>query len=195
MDCATCRCVCHNACLFQWNNKAYCIQCYKTVVVQEFDTSTTFEEIFAMRNRLLKHKRKNDQEPTHVFETIEQYVDQYLQSAGFEMTCTQFYEWKDDNQTQIIEEANQRTNQETNYTSQGRLDRRRLVEKEKLKERWKYAQKCKEFMKTCKNYEWAIRLAQEDWKLSVDGIVTALRYNTVKKHCVAELNYSERMLT
>ena len=33
-------------------------------------------------------------------------------------------------------------------------------------------------------------MAQEDWKLLVDGIVTALRYNTVKSHYIAQLNYS-----
>ena len=190
MGCATCRRLCHNACLFEWKNNAFCIQCYKTVVVKEYDTSITFEEIFAKRRNATKRKKKNDREPTPVVETIEQYVDQYLQSAGFQMTCAQFYEWKVDNKNQIVEEANQRTNHETNYTSKGTLDRRKLVEKEKTKERWEYAQKCKEFTKTCKCYERAIRLAQDDWKLSVDGIVTALRYNTVKRHCVAKLNYS-----
>ena len=33
-------------------------------------------------------------------------------------------------------------------------------------------------------------MAQEDWKLSVDGIVTALRYNAVNSHFIAKLNYS-----
>ena len=33
-------------------------------------------------------------------------------------------------------------------------------------------------------------MAQEDWKLLVDGIVTALRYNTIKSHFIAKLNYS-----
>ena len=92
MGCETCRQVCHNACLFEWKNKAYCIQCYKMVVVQEYDMPTTFEEIFAMRTRLPKRNRKNDRKPTPVVETIEQYMDQYLQSAGFQMTCAQFYE-------------------------------------------------------------------------------------------------------
>ena len=45
-------------------------------------------------------------------------------------------------------------------------------------------------MQTCKYNQWAIMLAQEDWKLLVDGIVTALRYNTVKSHFIAKLNYS-----
>ena len=154
------------------------------VVVQEYDSSTTFEEIFGMRRRLPTHKRKHDQEPTPVVETIEQYVDQYLQSAGFAMTCAQFYEWKNDTQSQIIEEAKgRRKDHETNSISKRMLDRRKLVEKPVQTERWNYWKKCKGFMQTCKYYQWAITLAQEDWKLSVDGIVIALRYNTVKSHC------------
>ena len=44
--CKTCMQVCHDACLFQWNKKVYCIQCYKTVVTDKYDTTTTFKEIF-----------------------------------------------------------------------------------------------------------------------------------------------------
>ena len=50
--CETCMRVCHNACLFQWNKKVYCIQCYKTVVADEYDTTTTFEKIFEGRKTL-----------------------------------------------------------------------------------------------------------------------------------------------
>ena len=53
-----------------------------------------------------------------------------------------------------------------------------------------YRRTCKSYQQICKNYQWAITLAQEDWKLLVDGIVTALRYNTIKSHFIAKLNYS-----
>ena len=46
------------------------------------------------------------------------------------------------------------------------------------------------YHQTCKIYERAIKLAQDDWKLSIDGIVTALRYNTVNGHFIAKVNYN-----
>ena len=85
--------VCHNEWLFQWNKKVYCIQCYKTVVTDEYDTTTTFEEIFE-RRKVGWPKRKHADEATPVPDTIEQYVVQYLNSAGFEMPSREFYEWK-----------------------------------------------------------------------------------------------------
>jgi ribosomal protein L2 len=62
--------------------------------------------------------------------------------------------------------------------------RRKLLEKEAWKQSSKY-------LRTCKSYENAIRLAQEDWKLSIDGIVTALRYNATKQHFIAKVNYTK----
>ena len=53
-----------------------------------------------------------------------------------------------------------------------------------------YWRTCKIDQQTCKSYQRAIMLAQQDWKLSVDGIVTALRYNAIKSHFIAKLNYS-----
>ena len=47
--CESCRRVCHNACLFQWKNKVYCIQCYKTMVAEDYNSTITFEEIFEER--------------------------------------------------------------------------------------------------------------------------------------------------
>ena len=101
-SCQTCTLVCQ---LFQWNKKAYCIQCYKTVVAEEYDTTTTFKKIFEATRTLPQWKRKCEGEPTLVLDMIEQYVDQYLQSAGFEMTCREFYAWKSNIDSQIMEEA------------------------------------------------------------------------------------------
>ena len=50
---------------------------------------------------------------------------------------------------------------------------------------------CKIYHRTCKIYQRAITLAQEDWKLLVDRIVTALRYNAINSHFIAKLNYSK----
>ena len=101
--CETCPQVCHNACLFQWNKKVYCIQCYKTVVTDEHDTTTTFEESFEGR-KAGQPKRKCVVEATPVLDTIKQYIDQYLNSAGFEMTSREFYKWKKSIDNQNIEE-------------------------------------------------------------------------------------------
>ena len=46
------------------------------------------------------------------------------------------------------------------------------------------------YHQTCKIYKQAIKLAQNDWKLSIDGIVNALRYNTVTGHFIAKVNYN-----
>ena len=113
--CKTCPRICQNICLFQWNRKVYCIKCYKAVVAEEYDTTTTFEEIFEVRKIQPRwQKRKHDGEPTPVLDTIEQYIDQYLKSAGYAMTSSEFFEWKkmidDQNKHEDMERKKERQN-------------------------------------------------------------------------------------
>ena len=134
--CKTCPQICHNACLFQWNRKVYCIKCYKMVVAEEYDTTTTFEEIFEARKiRPQWETRKHDGEPTPVLDTIKQYIDQYLKLTGFAMTSSEFFEWK-----KMIDDQNKHEDMErkidkiSNLMSNGKLDRRKLVENAEQKE-------------------------------------------------------------
>ena len=79
------------------------------MVADEYDTTTTFEEIFEGRKTLQpRQKRKQPGEPTLVLETIEQYINQYLKLAGFEMTSREFYEWKNSINSQPMEEEKER---------------------------------------------------------------------------------------
>ena len=73
------------------------------VVTDKYDTTTTFEEIFEGQ-KAGQPKRKHVGEATPVLDTIEQYVDQYLNSAGFEMTSREFYKWKKSIDNQNIKE-------------------------------------------------------------------------------------------
>ena len=127
--CETCPWVCHNACLFQWKKKVYCIQCYKMVVAEEYNTTTTFEEIFEARKNLpWWTKRKHEGEPTPVLDTIKQYIDQYLKSAGYQMTSSEFFEWKN-----MIDDLNKhedmgtRKDKISNITRNGKFDRKNLL--------------------------------------------------------------------
>ena len=44
--CVTCQRVCHNVCLFEWEKKVFCIKCYKIVVMEEYNYTKTFQQIF-----------------------------------------------------------------------------------------------------------------------------------------------------
>ena len=66
--------------------------------------------------------------------------------------------------------------------SNGKLDRRKLVENAGWKESSDNQRSGKIYHQTCKFYQ---------WELSVDGIVTALRYNAINSHFIAKLDYSK----
>ena len=95
------------------------------MVTDEYDISTTFKEIFEGQKEG-QAKRKCAGEATPVLDTLEQYIDQYLKSAGFDMTTNnEFYEWKKciDNQN-IKEDKGRKKGEITNSTSKGKDYRR-----------------------------------------------------------------------
>ena len=59
-----------------------------------------------------------------MLDTIEQYVDQYLKSAGYAMTSSEFFEWKkmidDQNKHEVMERKKGKI---SNHMSNGKLDR------------------------------------------------------------------------
>ena len=127
-----------------------------------------------------------------MLDTIEQYIDQYLKLAGYAMTSSEIFEWKkmidDLNKHEVMERKKGKI---SNHTSNRKLDRRKLVENEKWKESSDNQRSGKIYHQTCKIYQRAIALAQEEWKLLVDRIVTALRYNAINSHFIAKLDYSK----
>ena len=162
------------------------------VVAAEYDSTITFEEIFDQRRKQpQRDKRKHDGGPTPVFDTIEEYIDQYLKSAGYQWKSSEFFEWKnmmDDLHTD--EERNRRKDKISNRMSKGKLDRKKLVERAQGKETLHNHKSRKIYHQTCKIYQRAISMAQYDWKLSIDGIVKALRYNAANGHFIAKVNYN-----
>ena len=105
-------------------------------------------------------KRTHEGEPTPVLDTIEQYVDQYLKSAGYAMTSSEFFEWK-----KMIDDQNKREDMERkkgkiyNLSSNGKLDRRKLVENTQRKELLgKHLRSCKIYHQTCKIYQRVIAM-------------------------------------
>ena len=70
-----------------------------------------------------------------MLDTIEQYIDQYLKSAGYEMTSSEFFKWKkmlDD--LNMHEDMGRKKGKISNLTSNGKIDRRKLVENAEQKE-------------------------------------------------------------
>ena len=128
-------------------------------------------------------------EATAVLDDLQDYVDNYLKTSSFAMTSKEFYDWKKCNDKQTTNQENgKQKGKITTSTFKEKRYRRQLVEKEQ----WK---KTSQYWMTCKSYHDAIRWAQEDWKLSIDGIVTALRYNSTNKHFIAKVNYKKMELT
>ena len=81
-----------------------------------------------------------------MLDTIEQYVDQYLKSAGFEMTSREFYLWKNSIDNQKMEEdKGRKKGQVSNSISKGKIDRRKLVEQAEWKETLHYRRTCKSY--------------------------------------------------
>ena len=171
--CTVCKRTCHIACLFNWEEKAYCIFCYKKGPVKNEDTSIMFDEIFQ------KHKKARRGEATPVRQDMHEFIDNYLQTSNFEMNCKQFSEWR----VKSKPSGKSSNNRESN------LSRKKLVDNnEERKKGWKEHARY-ELMK--RSYETAIKLAKEDWLLANDGIVTGLRYNGGNQHFVAKVVYDE----
>jgi hypothetical protein len=165
-ECSSCKRLYHDACLFQWGKaegiKNFCICCYKKTVITEYDPGCLFTNIFEERTKVPKGK------PTPVLQDLEDYLNDYLKSAGFAMSCSEFKMWKE--------------NEKSATDRNPEHKRRALVEEHERKH-------SSEYLRTCHSYEKAIKLGTEDWKLSNDGIVTALRYNPQKHQFIARLKY------
>ena len=68
-------------------------------------------------------------EATPVLDTLKQYIDQYLKSAGFNMTSNEFYKWKKCIDNQNIKEDKGRKK----ARSQTQQARERIIEENSLK--------------------------------------------------------------
>ena len=113
-----------------------------------------------------------------MLQDLQEFIDNYLKTSGFTMTSKQFYNWKKGN------DKNDMDKQKGKQNGDGKTYRRKLLEKEQRKH-------LSQYLRTQKSYEDAIRWAQEDWKLSTDGIVTALWYNATDDRFIAQINYTK----
>jgi hypothetical protein len=100
--------------------------------------------------------------PTHTESDLVKHVDNYLKAVGLPMSTKQFYKC---------------------------IERERMrASKEDKKQR---AIICADSQFNKEKYKKIIELAKEDWLLSTDGVVKALRYNKKDKQFVAKVHYKK----
>ena len=100
------------------------------------------------------------------------HVDNFLKAAGMPMTMKQYYEW--------IEEVEECANMSSVHQGgQNKKDKKKGANI--IADSW--------FMK--EKYKKVIELAKEDWLLSTDGMVKALRYDKQVKQFVAKVQYKK----
>ena len=96
------------------------------VVAADYDCTITFGEIFdERRNQPQRGKRKHDGGPTPIYDTMEEYVDQYLKNGGYQWTSSEFFDWKkmmDD--LNAHEDMTRRKDKFSNRTRKGKFDRK-----------------------------------------------------------------------
>jgi hypothetical protein len=90
-------------------------------------------------------------------------VDNFLKAVGMPMTTKQYYKWLERERVRLTKQ----------------------VDKKKKAIMWSDYECNKD------KYNKIILLAKEDWLLSTDGVVEALRYRENKKHFVAKVHYKK----
>jgi hypothetical protein len=100
----------------------------------------------------------------HTEEDLLQHVDNFLKKQGLKMTTKQYYEWKKN----VEQYARHDTNKKKKY---------RILADSQFK---------------TKKYQRVIEFAKEDWLVSTDGVIKALRYDPNKIQFVAKVQYKKQ---
>jgi hypothetical protein len=141
----------------------YCTKCYKDDVVSQCSTEALFQDLLRTEDL----EEKSSTATIHTENELLIYTDDFLKNAGInDMTMQQYSEWI--KQEKLLKEnCNQGTKEEK---IQSELELHNFYEKKQ-------------------RYKKVIELAKEEWMLSTDGVVKALRYNGKEKHFVAKVHY------
>jgi hypothetical protein len=110
-----------------------------------------------------KERAKAQSGPTHTESDLIKHVDNYLKALKMPLSTKQFYKW---------------------------IERGRVVLRTKGDKK-KKAMICANSQFNKNKYKKIIELAKEDWLLSTDGVVKALRYDKQVKQFVAKVHYKK----
>jgi hypothetical protein len=164
--CCKCQQTFHHVCLFLFDGHTYCMNCYKDNVVSQCKTDTLFEDLLVSEERATAAQTG----PKHTDSELSKFVDNYLKLHGLKMTLKQYFNWR--------EKCEQ-------YARMKPVHKKQWNSEEKNKRGQFMAQ----FAFKKEKYENVIKLAKEEWLLSTDGVVKALRYKAKHKQFVAKVHY------
>jgi hypothetical protein len=166
--CHVCQQACHYTCLYKRQTEekieVYCTRCFRKDVVQVEDASVTFEELLCS-NKTRRGKAKT----IPIAGDCKKFVDNYLREHRMEMTSGQYLLW--------IDEKNRYLKKKENKQFKSREEKRA------------YFEKVIERDSTRTRYESVIKLGIEEYMLSTDGVVTALRFDEKQNKFFAMVKY------
>jgi hypothetical protein len=162
-----CKCVrtFHNTCLYVHEGATYCITCFKMHVVSHCSTETLFADVLSQQDDSNSSAGRGLNLNAN---DLVKFVDKFLQEQNLPMTLKRFYKWCKKTRHFL-----------NNHPCTS------LRDKEKRYDLFH------EFTHKRKKYETVIKLAKEEWMLSTDGVVKALRYRAKDKQFVAQVHYKE----
>jgi hypothetical protein len=134
-------------------------------VVLQCSTNSLFAD-------LLQKDKLATQAPTHTATELVKFVDNFLKEHGLNMSTKEYAKWR----RQFQQQRRQKPSNKKQWNKEEREER---------------AKKYSEFLMQDERYAKVIQLAKEEWLLSTDGVVKALRYNAKEKEFVASVHYKK----
>ena len=167
--CCKCHQTFHHVCLYLFKGHVYCTTCYKQNVVSQCSAETLFEDVLVVPEE--KRGSAAQKGPKHTATQLEAFIDKFLNMHGLKMTVREFHKWK---KGAKIYARNKQQMYKNKWKPAERLANAKFLQS--------YASKVEK-------YEMVIKLAKEEWLLSMDGVVNALRYRARDNHFVAKVQY------
>jgi len=163
--CCKCEELFHNTCLYVHERATYCFTCFKQYVVSQCSTETLFADVLSQLDNKNSSAGRGLQ---HNAKDLVKFVDKFLQEQNMSMTLKGFCDWRDKSKEFI-----------NNHPCTSLRDKK-MKNELSLK-----------FMHKREKYDMLIKLAKQEWMLSTDGVVKALRYRAKDKQFVAQVHYKK----
>ena len=166
--CCKCHYAFHHVCLFVFEGDMYCLNCYKDNVVSQCCTETLFEDLLLSKEMATAAQTG----PKHTASELVKFVDNYLKLHSLDMTMKEYLKWR--------KEGHQYARKKPVHKKQ--WNKAEINERKMIMAKFAFKNE---------KYEKVIKLAKEEWLLSTDGVVKALRYKAKDKQFVAAVHYKK----
>jgi hypothetical protein len=145
------------------------MKCYKDDVVSLCSTETLFQDLLVTEQQA----KGPPTGPAHTVNDLIKYTDQFFKNVGVNMTMKQFALFQ--------------------RKEKHLLEKKKLAYKKpgNITEKQRSTAALQEFYQNKDKYKKVIQLAKEEWMLSTDGVVKALRFNAKEKQFMAKVHYKE----